>query len=183
MSRLSLLILVIVAVALALTGCNPPTATATLPPTGAPATGAPPTGYPAVAPSNTSAPYPAATLPATQAPADYPADATATEPAATATPALTDTPAPTATTGPIIIIYRNFEIVPETTTIKAGTEVTFQIEGDFHQPYAGAAAPFIFEAPANLANTTWSITFNSARTMTILCGYHANMTATLIVEP
>jgi len=177
MSRLSLLVLVIVAIALALAGCISPTATATVAPTSTPASGAPPTGYPAAAPSNTSAPYPAATLPATQAPADYPADVTATEPAPT------DTPAPTATTGPVVIIYRNFEIVPESTTIQAGTEVTFQIEGDKHQPYAGSAEPWIFEAPLDLLNTTWSSTFNNAQTMNILCGYHANMSATLIVEP
>jgi plastocyanin len=101
----------------------------------------------------------------------------------TDTPDPTDTPAATATTGPVLITYRNYEIVPASTTIKAGTAVTFVIEGDLHQPYAGAAAPFIFEAPNNLQNTTWTITFNTPRTMTILCGYHANMNAQLIVEP
>jgi plastocyanin len=197
MSRLSLSALVLVSVAVTLAGCITPTATPTPAPTTAPATGLPPTGYPAAAPSNTAAAtgYPAATAGPTQPPAAYPADPSATGPAAsattaatdgpaaTATPAPTDTLAPTPTSGPVFITYRNFEIVPASTTVKAGTLVTFIIEGDKHQPYAGAAAPFIFEAPADLQNTTWSITFNNARTMTILCGYHGNMTATLIVEP
>lgn len=194
MSTFRLVALVLLLTGMALAACNPPTASP------APATGLPPTGYPVALPTNTSpaSGYPASaaspTAPAapsaTQPPQGSPAaEATATVPAPTATtapsntPAPTATPEPTATTGPVTIVYRNYEIVPASTTIKAGTQVVFKIEGDFHQPYAGAAAPFIFEAPANLANTTWSITFNNARTMTILCGYHANMTATLIVEP
>jgi plastocyanin len=74
--------------------------------------------------------------------------------------------------------------VPAQTTIKAGTQVIFLIQGSLHQPYAGASAPFSCEAPNNLGDgSSWPHTFNDPRTMTILCGYHANMSATLIVEP
>jgi hypothetical protein len=53
-----------------------------------------------------------------------------------------------------------------------------------HQPYAGAAAPFIFEAPPNLGQgSLWPHTFTQPGTLTILCGYHADMSARLIVEP
>jgi len=180
MSRLSILVVVVLG-ALLLAGCRPPTATPTVPPTSAPSTGVPPTGYPADLPTATPPGdgYPAESPSATPAGQGYPgeADLSATVPARTATPAPTETP------GPVIIVYRDFEIVPASTTIKAGTEVTFQIEGTAHQPYAGSAAPFIFEAPANLVNTTWSHTFNDVGTLTILCGYHANMVAELIVEP
>jgi plastocyanin len=114
-------------------------------------------------------------------------EATTTAPGATVTTAAPATSAPaqaTATIAPVLITYRNFEIVPAQTTIQAGTEVIFLIEGGLHQPYAGANAPFIFEAPNNLGNgSRWPHTFNDARTMTILCGYHANMSATLVVEP
>jgi plastocyanin len=118
------------------------------------------------------------------------ASPTAAATAATATsagPAASATSAPaqaTATPAPVFITYRNFEIVPAQTTIKAGTQVVFLIQGSLHQPYAGASAPFIFEAPNNLGDgSSWPHTFNDPRTMTILCGYHANMSATLIVEP
>jgi plastocyanin len=140
----------------------------------------PGTGYPAPNPTRTSAAYP---------PGSVQVVATSTAPAAvTAAPSATTAPsataAPTATTGPVVITYRDFEIVPAETTITAGTTVNFVIEDSVHQPYAGAAAPFIFEAPANLSpGTIWQATFNTPRTMTILCGYHSNMTATLIVEP
>jgi plastocyanin len=110
--------------------------------------------------------------------------ATSAAPAATATSQPAATALPAATAAPVFITYRNFEIVPAQTTIRAGTQVIFLIEGSVHQPYAGNARPFIFEAPNNLGNgSRWPHTFNEAGTMTILCGYHANMSATLIVEP
>jgi plastocyanin len=157
------------------------------------------TGYPGLFPTATLPPgYPAATQaslnpdPAggqTARPTLEPtAESTATAPApteaASATAAPTEAAAPTATTGPTVIVYRDFEILPATTTIKAGTEVTFFIENGVHQPYAGAAAPFIFEAPPNLGQgSLWPHTFTQAGTLTILCGYHRDMTATLVVEP
>jgi hypothetical protein len=107
----------------------------------------------------------------------------ATAPAATATSA-----PPTATTaaalGPVFITYRDFEIVPADNTAKAGQQIVFLIQGSLHQPYAGAAAPFIFEAPNNLGNgTQFQITFNNAQQLTILCGYHGNMRANLTITP
>jgi plastocyanin len=180
---------------LALAACGPvtPNAGAETPfvPTNAagstqPAATLPPEGYPAVTPQQvlpdpTLPPesYPATTVP-TQAPTIDPG-------AASSTPAPTEPPAPTATLAQVFITYRDFEIVPAQTTVKVGQTVNFIIEsasGGFHQPYAGAAAPFIFEAPPNMGNgVSWPMTFNTAQTLTILCGYHGNMTATLIIEP
>ncbi len=150
----------------------------------APSPTAPPEAYPGatVAPPPTTAAegYPAATT----APEGYP------DSGATATPAAdvpTIPPPATNTNAPVFITYRDFEIVPAHTTIKVGTTVNFLIqggEGSFHQPYAGASAPFIFEAPPNMSNgVSWPHAFDTAQTLTLLCGYHGNMTATLIVEP
>jgi plastocyanin len=179
---------------LGLAACTPPTPNAAaetpfVPPNtaatnavAAPTTTALPEGYPVIP---TSAPlpqdYPAETIvpPPTTAPESYPG--VTTPPPATAAPAATSTSAP------VFITYRDFEIVPAQTTVKAGTLVTFLIqggEGSLHQPYAGASAPFIFEAPPNMGNgVSWGYVFNTAQTLTLLCGYHSNMTATLIVEP
>ncbi len=110
-------------------------------------------------------------------------EATSAAPGATETPAPSPTPAATATPGPAIIVYRNFEIVPAETTIKAGTSVVFVIRDSLHQPY-NQTPPNLFEAPANLGDgQTITFTFNEPGTMTILCGYHARMQATLIVTP
>lgn len=141
-------------------------------------------GYPeqtASAPAPTPFPegYPDDGSVPTTAPTE--ANATAAPPTATFPPAATNTSAP------VFITYRDFEIVPAQTTIKVGTAVNFLIEsasGAFHQPYAGAANPFIFEAPGGMGNgVSWPYTFNTAQTLTILCGYHGSMSATLVIEP
>ncbi len=130
---------------------------------------------------------PSPTLPAEGYPGEVSAATATTDPyeegAATATLA----PAATNTSPPLFITYRDFEILPAQTTIKVGTRVNFLIEsasGAFHQPYAGAAAPFIFEAPPGIANgQSWPHTFDTAQTLTLLCGYHPEMRATLVIEP
>jgi plastocyanin len=111
-------------------------------------------------------------------------------PTDTPLPGATDTPAPTATpepsptpAGPPVVVYRNFEIVPGEIRIKVGTTVVFSIRGSLHQPY-NFTAPNVFEAPPDLGDgATTSFTFNEAGTTTILCGYHAGMKGTVIVEP
>jgi plastocyanin len=168
-----------------------PTPSGTQAPQPTQALGVPPTGYPGLFPTPTlPAGYPAATqaAPLERPPLEPTTASTEPAPAATALPsataAPTETTAPAATTGPTVIVYRDFEILPATTTIQAGTEVTFFIENGVHQPYAGAAAPFIFEAPPNLGQgSLWAHTFTQPGTLTILCGYHPGMTATLVVEP
>ena len=149
----------------------------------------------AVPPTVTTAPeaYPPATdtvaAPgATATLASYPATQAATEdPYEAGQPTATVPSEPTATTAPMFITYRDFEIVPASSIAKVGQQVVFLIQsgsGAFHQPYAGAAAPFIFEAPPDMGNgVSWPITFSRAQTLTILCGYHGNMTATLTIEP
>jgi len=82
--------------------------------------------------------------------------------------------------GNLFVFYRDFEIVPAQIEIAAGQEVTFVIQGGWHQPY-NFTPPNVFEAPAGLTNNTWSYTFDEVGTLTILCGYHANMSATVIV--
>lgn len=210
MKRLSLRVRVtgigLVLAALLLAACGPRTPNAAAETPFNPSAGStnPPDSYPASTnepPAATQPPesYPVVTAappPATEASGGYPSDATqaATRPAPTEDPyeggAATNTPAPpgaTATLEPVFITYRDFEIVPATNTAKVGQQVIFLIEsesGSFHQPYAGTAAPFIFEAPANMGHgVSWPITFNNPQTLTILCGYHPNMTATLTIEP
>jgi plastocyanin len=180
--------------ALALAGCGPRTPNAAaetpfVPPTVTqsllpPAATAPPEGYP-----GTQAPPPA-----TGTPISYPDVASSPTamptleayPSGGATPTA-QPPAATATFEPAFITYRDFEIVPAQSTVRVGQQVNFLIEsasGAFHQPYAGAAAPFIFEAPPNMGNgVSWPFTFNTAQTLTLLCGYHANMRATLTITP
>ena len=120
-------------------------------------------------------------------PTDEPTATPTLEPGVTAEP--TATPGPTATptvaptTAPVFVTYRNFEIVPAQTTVKVGTTVTFLIQGSLHQPY-NFTKPNTFESPANLGDgTSYSFTFTEAGTVTILCGYHGGMTATVIVQP
>ena len=114
-------------------------------------------------------------------------------PGATATPGApgpTDTTAPqgTATKAPtpkpVIITYSNFVINPPSTTIKVGTTVVFVIQQGPHEPY-NATGPDQFDSGSNppLVNTTYSFTFKQAGTITILCGYHSNMSATLVIQP
>ena len=134
--------------------------------TAAPATATPPPPEPTAtpAPANTTAPGDTAVPP-------------------TATPVPTNTAAPAATTAPVFITYRNFEIVPGSNTIKVGAKVTFLIQGALHQPYS-FDPPYHFDSPNNLGDgSSISFTFDKAGTITILCGYHNNMSATLIIQP
>jgi plastocyanin len=143
----------------------------------------------------TSAVAPATTAPPSQpttAPTDPPATATYTltpipptdAPSATATEAPTETP----TTAPTdaFITYQDFEIVPAETTLSVGARVIFQIKGapgNFHQPY-NFDAPNTFEAPPNLGDgATFAYTFSTAGRVTIRCGYHPDMIATVVVTP
>jgi plastocyanin len=134
---------------------------------------------------------PTATGQATTAP-----EATAAAPGATATaaPGATSVPAtvtvapPTPTTAaatlaPVFITYGDFFIAPAENVVKVGQQVVFLIQGSLHQPY-NFTAPNTFEAPANLGNgTQFPFVFNTPGTVTILCGYHGNMTATVTVQP
>ncbi|MGH2522402.1 MAG: hypothetical protein ACRDH2_07850 [Anaerolineales bacterium] len=146
---------------------------------------------PTVAPQPTATPpgYPAPNLPqptATSA-AAYPA---ATQPASTEPPrptvAATNTPVASPTAAAALITYQDFEIVPAQITIPVNATVVFQIKsasGGFHQPY-NFTAPNTFEAPANLGDgATYQYTFQDAGTTTLLCGYHSNMRATVVVTP
>ena len=53
--------------------------------------------------------------------------------------------------------------------------------GQLHQPYTPGfqnPGPNDFEGPANLGNgTTYAFTFQEAGSVTLLCGFHANMVA------
>jgi plastocyanin len=122
-----------------------------------------------------------------------PVTATATEvaPAATATPgppgvatatAPAPTKAPAPTPKPVFITYSNFVINPPQTTIKVGTTVVFIIQKGPHEPY-NATGSDQFDSGTGLVDTTYSFTFRQAGTITILCGYHNNMTATLVIQP
>jgi plastocyanin len=189
LSRLGVFLVVI----LSLAACTPPTpaASTATPDSSTPGGYPPPVEVPTLSPSTEAYPAPGVPQP-TQPPVAYPEAGTSPTPAEPApvdtatpipSPVPTDPAAPTATTGPVFITYRDFEIVPAQTTVKVGTTVVFLIQGSVHQPY-NFTAPNTFEAPANLGNgTTYQYTFSTAATTTILCGYHPNMTATVVVAP
>ncbi len=129
----------------------------------------------------------AATAAATEAAPE--ATATQTAPAATSTPGApgpTATPAaPQATASkpkPVVITYSNFVITPSDNTIKVGTTVTFVIQDGPHEPYNDKGVNQ-FDSGPNLVNTTYSFKFTQAGTITLLCGYHSNMAATLHITP
>lgn len=159
-----------------LVACTAPAATPPATPTPAP-TQAPPTQT--HSPTDTAAPS-ATAVAATATPT------TTATPAPTETPASSPTPAATPTPARAFITYQDFEILPAASTIKVGTEVVFLIRAgllSFHQPY-NFTAPNVFEAPARLGDgATYAHTFNEPGAVTLLCGYHADMRATLIVEP
>ena len=88
------------------------------------------------------------------------------------------------------ITYRDFEILPALSTFSVGQPVVFLIESAssaLHQPYTPgfqSPGPNDFEAPANLGNgTSFTFTFQEAGPVTILCGFHANMIAEVVVLP
>ena len=103
-------------------------------------------------------------------------------PTATGAPAATPTQAaPPPTPKPLVITYSNFVITPSNNTIAVGQSVTFIIQ-KLHEPY-NQTGPDQFDSGTNLVDTTYTFKFTQAGTITILCGYHANMTATLTITP
>lgn len=158
-----------------LAACTTPTPAPTLVPT-LPR----PTNTIEVKPTDTLAPPTNTSAPATEAP---------TQPSATDTPAApTATPAPTNTPTPAtyFITYQDFSIVPAETIIRVGDTMNFLIKAGLfvnHQPY-NFTAPNTFESPAGLGDgATYTYTFKEAGTVTILCGYHPEMQAKIIVQP
>ncbi|MEP7359348.1 MAG: cupredoxin domain-containing protein [Anaerolineales bacterium] len=184
--------------ALALAGCVGPTPTIAPSVTSGPNTALPP-GYPADATSSgPNGPYPAAATPtaatveatqaeATAAASDTPAEAQATDTEVAPT-AIPDTPVPaaSATAATVFITYQDFEIVPAQATIKVGTKVVFLIKsasGTNHEPYS-TTPPYNFDSGGGLVDgQSYSFTFDKAGTITLLCGYHGNMQATLTIAP
>lgn len=122
--------------------------------------------------------------PATQASAPTATEAATNAP--TEPPTAAPTLAPTATPGTIFVTYQDFEIVPNQIAIPVGTTVVFLIKGgflSFHQPY-NFDPPNVFESPSGLGDgVSWSYTFNEPGTVTIRCGYHSEMVATVVVTP
>jgi hypothetical protein len=106
----------------------------------------------------------------------------------TATPAPTNTPEAPPTPGPVIVVFRNFEIVPAELTIKAGTTVIFQIQDSQHEVYESFPGSIdiagTFDSGPLSPGETFTLTFNNPRTLTIRCGFHPNaMVMTLNVAP
>ncbi|MBP7693526.1 MAG: hypothetical protein KA764_16505 [Anaerolineales bacterium] len=154
------------------------------------------------APTSTTAPTAAAptrtaaasattrpSLTPSQRPATATPPATATRPAATATAPNTATAPPTpaaVTPATVYITYQDFAILPAETIIRAGAPVVFLIKAGlftFHQPY-NFTAPNTFEAPASLGDgATYTHVFTEPGSVTLLCGYHPEMRAQLIVQP
>jgi plastocyanin len=177
---------IVLGIGLGLVACTAPAPLPTLAPTADPPTAT------VAQPTDTPPPAHTRQLTATQA------DATSPTPHATTTGAVTDTPEPTvtetatatpaATQTPAIayITYQDFQIVPAQTTIRVGSTVVFLIKAGlftFHQPY-NFTAPNAFEAPSGLGDgASFTYTFQQPGAVTLLCGYHADMRATLIVEP
>jgi len=176
------IIYILMLVALMLSACSTPAPlpTSAVLPTQPPAqpTSAPPTQ----APQPTAAP--------TQA---QPA---ATQTGATVAPTIAPTLAPTrppaspTVAAPKIasMVYEDFKITPSKLTISVGTTVVFQIRNGKHQPYSSfpnnTNLSGLFESPPNLgAGTSYQFTFRQAGVITVRCGYHTEMVATIEVTP
>lgn len=88
---------------------------------------------------------------------------------------------------PIVVVYRDYEIIPATLAIVAGTPIQFAMSSDnvaSHQPYSDSASN-PFEAPTELKSSeTFEFTFTEPGTVTLLCQVHLEMRATLtVVQP
>lgn len=88
---------------------------------------------------------------------------------------------------PILITYQDYEIIPASLSIVAGTPIQFVMASDntaVHQPYSDSASN-PFEAPAELkSGETFEFTFTEPGTVTLLCTVHLEMRATLtVVQP
>lgn len=89
------------------------------------------------------------------------------------------------------MLFEDFKITPSKLTISVGTTVVFNIKGgflSFHQPYSSfpnnTNLSGLFEAPPNLgAGTSYQFTFRQAGVITVRCGYHTEMVATIEVTP
>lgn len=129
-------------------------------------------------------PTAAPTVEITPAAAASTVEATATEAAPTPEGA---TPAPTPTQGPLIVVFRNFEIVPSELTVKAGTQIIFVIQDSQHEPYLSFPNSIDiagFDSGPLSPGAQYPVTFNNPGTFTIRCGFHPNkMVMTLTVEP
>lgn len=191
------LLIMFIIVSFVSAGCAapPPTVVVTLPP--AVDTIAPqPTDVPTQPPLTSAATHTHTAEPATQASSSNNIATATNSPTEAPTLAPTDAPtqpptqaptqAPTATLGTVFITYQDFQIVPAQVTIPVGTTVVFLIKGgflSFHQPY-NFNAPDTFEAPSGLGDgKSWAYTFNEPGTVTIRCGYHSEMVATITVTP
>jgi len=157
-------------------------------PTVAPSATVPPTVAATEVPSATAATSgtavtEAATTAATEAPTAVPD---------TATPAPTDVPAASPTPAVAYMTFQDFEIIPKSLTITAGTKVVFLIKAGlltYHQPYSSfpdnTDESGLFSAPPNMGDgTSYSVVLTQPGTITVRCGYHANdMVATITVTP
>ncbi|MBI4632022.1 MAG: hypothetical protein HY740_09980 [Chloroflexi bacterium] len=174
------IIYVLALIALMLSACSTPAPLPTSAPTLPPAQ---PTSVPP-----TQAPQP------TAAPAQ--AQPAATQAAATTVPTLAPTLAPTrppalptaAQPQVASMVFEDFRITPNKITISVGTTVVFQIRGSKHQPYSSfpnnTNLSGLFESPPNLgAGTSYQFTFRQAGVITVRCGYHTEMVATIEVTP
>ena len=174
------LTLIVISFALAVTACSTPAPQ----PTNAPAPTQPP-AQPTSAPPTQA---PQTTVAPTQA---QPA---ATQAAATTVPTLAPTLAPTrppasptaAQPQVASMVFEDFRITPNKITIKVGTTVVFQIRNGKHQPYSSfpnnTDLSGLFEAPPNLtAGASYQFTFRQAGLITVRCGYHTEMVATIEV--
>jgi plastocyanin len=88
---------------------------------------------------------------------------------------------------PILITYQDYEIIPASLSIVAGTPIQFVMAGNnsaVHQPYSDSSSN-PFEAPAELkSNETFEFTFSEPGTVTLLCKVHLEMRATLtVIQP
>jgi plastocyanin/uncharacterized membrane protein YozB (DUF420 family) len=98
----------------------------------------------------------------------------------------TATPEPTA--GPVTVVFRNFEIVPNVLTIPAGTQVVFKILDSQHEVYQSFPGDNIdiagFDSGPLNPGAEFKITFNNPNTITIRCGFHPKkMVMTLTISP
>jgi plastocyanin len=164
-----------------LTACATPTVVPqpTQPLQGYPAPSATVQGYPLPAATKPTQGYPA---PATEAPTDV-------KPTATSAP--TSTPAVTATPKTEFITFQDFEIVPASKTIAAGTKVVFLVKTNgthCHEPYSSypdrTDPSGLFDSGPLQNGESFEFTFTDPGTYTIRCGCHPDsMVGTITVTP
>ncbi|HJU15978.1 MAG TPA: cupredoxin family copper-binding protein [Stellaceae bacterium] len=87
----------------------------------------------------------------------------------------------TAANAPATVAIHNFQFVPATLTVVAGTTITWQ--NDDSSPHTVTEKGRVFHSAALDTKETFSYTFTKPGEFTYFCTLHPMMTGRIIVEP